>query len=91
VRIWKQHNYQKWASHGNDDHYVFAGICFGLVLGFAITDGSEEDVPLDRVQKGDKLRVRPGEKIPVDGRVLDGSSNVDKSMITGEPVPVAKK
>ena len=54
-------------------------------------DGSEEDVPLDSVQQGDKLRVRPGEKIPVDGMVLDGSSNVDESMLTGEPVPVEKK
>ncbi|MGB5421522.1 MAG: heavy metal translocating P-type ATPase [Desulfobacterales bacterium] len=54
-------------------------------------DGSEEDVPLDQVQEGDKLRVRPGEKIPVDGVVLDGSSNVDESMLTGEPVPVEKK
>jgi len=54
-------------------------------------DGSEEDVPLDQVQEGDKLRVRPGEKIPVDGMVLDGSSNVDESMLTGEPVPVEKK
>ena len=54
-------------------------------------DGSEEDVPLDQVQEGDKLRVRPGEKIPVDGVVLDGSSNLDESMLTGEPVPVEKK
>ncbi|HSO21213.1 MAG TPA: copper-translocating P-type ATPase, partial [Desulfosarcina sp.] len=54
-------------------------------------DGSEEDVPLEEVQVGDKLRVRPGEKIPLDGKVLDGASNVDESMITGEPVPVEKK
>lgn len=54
-------------------------------------DGSEEDVLLDQIQKGDKLRVRPGEKIPADGMVLEGSSNVDESMVTGEPVPVEKK
>jgi Cu+-exporting ATPase len=55
-----------------------------------LRDGSEEDVPLAEVQPGDRLRVRPGEKIPVDGVVLEGSSSVDESMITGEPVPVEK-
>ncbi|MGE5347045.1 MAG: copper-translocating P-type ATPase, partial [Acidithiobacillales bacterium] len=53
-------------------------------------DGTEEDIPLDSVQPGDRLRVRPGEKIPVDGVVLEGSSAVDESMVTGEPIPVAK-
>ncbi|MFQ6046299.1 MAG: heavy metal translocating P-type ATPase [Gemmatimonadales bacterium] len=53
-------------------------------------DGTEEDVALDQVQPGDRLRVRPGEKIPVDGTVLDGVSAVDESMITGEPMPVEK-
>jgi Cu+-exporting ATPase len=53
-------------------------------------DGTDEDVPLDQVQVGDRLRVRPGEKIPVDGVVLDGLSAVDESMLTGEPVPVEK-
>jgi Cu+-exporting ATPase len=53
-------------------------------------DGTERDVPLSEVQVGDRLRVRPGEKIPVDGVVLDGVSAVDESMVTGEPVPVRK-
>jgi Cu+-exporting ATPase len=53
-------------------------------------DGSEEQLPLDAVQAGDRLRVKPGEKIPVDGTVLEGASRVDESMITGEPLPAAK-
>ena len=54
-------------------------------------DGTEEQVPLDSVHVGDRLRVKPGEKVPVDGSVLDGASHVDESMITGEPVPNAKR
>ena len=53
-------------------------------------DGSEVDVPLDDVKPGDRLRVRPGEKIPVDGVVLEGATSVDESMISGEPIPVEK-
>jgi Cu+-exporting ATPase len=56
-----------------------------------IEGGHEREVPLSDVRVGDKLRVRPGEKIPVDGRVLEGSSNVDESMVTGEPLPAPKK
>jgi Cu+-exporting ATPase len=52
--------------------------------------GSEEDVPLDQVQVGDRLRVRPGEKVPVDGVVIEGSSAIDESMVTGEPIPIEK-
>jgi Cu+-exporting ATPase len=53
-------------------------------------DGSERDVPLEQVQPGDRLRVRPGEKAPVDGVVLEGSSTMEESMVTGEPLPVEK-
>ena len=53
-------------------------------------DGSESDVPLEEVQAGDTLRVRPGEKIPVDGVVIEGTSHIDESMLTGESMPVAK-
>lgn len=53
-------------------------------------DGTEEEIPLEEVQVGDHLRVRPGDKVPVDGTVLDGRSSVDESMISGEPVPVEK-
>jgi Cu+-exporting ATPase len=55
------------------------------------SDGKEEDIPLEQVQVGDVLRVRPGEKIPVDGQVVEGSSSVDESMVTGEPIPVEKQ
>ena len=54
-------------------------------------DGSEEDVPLNHVHVGDMLRVRPGEKVPVDGVVVEGGSAVDESMLTGEPLPVSKR
>ena len=53
-------------------------------------DGSEEDVPLEHVEAGDRLRVRPGERVPVDGVVLEGASAVDESMVTGEPIPAEK-
>jgi P-type Cu+ transporter len=54
-------------------------------------DGSEEDLPLDRVAAGDRLRVRPGEKVPVDGVLLEGRSAIDESMVTGESMPVTKE
>jgi len=68
-----------------------------LLLGLAAkaarrirADGGEEDVPLEGVRIGDRLRVRPGEKVPVDGVVMDGASSIDESMVTGEPIPVEK-
>jgi len=67
------------------------------LLGMAATtarriddDGAEHDVPLEQVVAGDRLRVRPGEKVPVDGEVLEGDSSIDESMVTGEPMPVPK-
>jgi len=53
-------------------------------------DGEEEEVEIDAIEKGDRLRVRPGEKIPLDGVILDGKSTIDESMLTGEPIPVEK-
>ena len=53
-------------------------------------DGTEQDVPLEEIQPGDRLRVRPGEKVPVDGVVVQGTSSIDESMVTGEPIPVEK-
>ncbi|MBI5604373.1 MAG: heavy metal translocating P-type ATPase [Deltaproteobacteria bacterium] len=73
------------------------GAAIKVLLGLApktarrIEEGKEEDIPLDRVAVGDLLRVRPGEKIPVDGIVVEGFSAVDESMVTGEPVPVRKE
>jgi Cu+-exporting ATPase len=54
-------------------------------------DGQEEDIPLDQVQPGDRLRIRPGEKVPTDGVVVEGASSVDESMVTGESIPVEKQ
>jgi len=54
-------------------------------------EGGEEDIPLEQVMAGDRLRVRPGEKIPVDGSVIEGTSSVDESMVTGESIPVEKR
>jgi len=73
------------------------GLAIKALLGLApktarvvAKDGSERDVPLDQVHIGDVLRVRPGEKVPVDGTIMEGQSSVDESMISGEPIPVEK-
>jgi Cu+-exporting ATPase len=55
-----------------------------------VRDGQEEEIPVDAIQKGDLLRVRPGEKVPIDGVIVEGQSNIDESMITGEPMPASK-
>src|SRR5437762_6213812 len=57
----------------------------------AATNWQEEEIPVDAIQKGDLLRVRPGEKVPIDGVIVEGQSNIDESMITGEPMPVSKR
>lgn len=74
-----------------------AGAAIRALLGLAPNtarrinaDGTEDDIPLADVAHGDRLRIRPGEKIPVDGTVIEGSTSVDESMVTGEPIPVAK-
>ena len=70
-----------------------SGTCSGsrhAPLDRSRTDGTERDVPLEQVRVGDRLRVRPGERVPVDGIVLEGSTTVDESMVTGEPIPVEK-
>ena len=55
-----------------------------------VRDGQEEDVPVEELVQGDVLRIRPGEKVPLDGEVTEGTSHVDESMLTGEPIPVEK-
>jgi len=74
-----------------------AGHAIKALLGLAaktahrVRDGREEEIAVDEIQKDDVLRVRPGEKVPIDGVIIDGKSNLDESMITGEPMPVAKQ
>jgi P-type Cu+ transporter len=84
--------------HGEVAVYFQTGGAIRALLGLAPktarrlgADGHEEDIPLDQVIPGDRLRVRPGEKIPVDGVVIDGESSVDESMISGEPIPVERR
>jgi len=72
------------------------GQAIKVLLGLAaktahrVRDGQEEEIQVDEIQKGDVLRVRPGEKVPIDGVIIDRRSNIDESMITGEPMPVSK-
>ncbi len=77
-------------AHARTDAAIRALMRLAPPTAHRVRDGREEDVPLDAVLPGDLLRVRPGEHVPVDGRVTDGGSDVDESMLTGEPLPVAK-
>jgi Cu+-exporting ATPase len=77
-------------AHARTDAAIRALMDLAPTTAHRVRDGGDEDVPLEAVVPGDLLRVRPGEKVPVDGRVAEGESNVDESMLTGEPVPVAK-
>ena len=77
-------------AHASTDAAIRALMDLAPPVAHRVVDGREEDVPLDQVQVGDVLRVRPGERIPTDGCVTDGASAVDESMLTGEPMPVAK-
>ena len=72
-------------------HAIKALLGLAAKTAHRVRDGREEEIAVDEIQKGDVLRVRPGEKVPIDGVILDGKSNIDESMITGEPMPVAKE
>ena len=72
-------------------HAIKALLGLAAKTAHRVRDGKEEEIAVDEIQKGDVLRVRPGEKVPIDGVVIDGKSNVDESMITGEPMPAARE
>ena len=72
-------------------HAIKALLGLAAKTAHRIHDGQEQEMAVDEIQKGDVLRVRPGEKVPIDGVIVDGQSNVDESMITGEPMPVSKR
>jgi Cu+-exporting ATPase len=72
-------------------HAIKALLGLAAKTAHRVRDGREQEIAVDEIQKGDVLRVRPGEKVPIDGVIVDGKSNIDESMITGEPMPVAKE
>jgi len=72
-------------------HAIKALLGLAAKTAHRVRDGQEEEIAVDDIQKGDVLRVRPGEKIPIDGVIIDSKSNIDESMITGEPMPVTKE
>jgi len=77
-------------THGRTEEAIQALIALAPKTASRIKDGLEETVPLDEIDVGDHLRVRPGEKVPVDGFILEGNSSLNEAMITGEPLPVDK-
>jgi len=72
-------------------HAIKALLGLAAKTAHRIHDGREQEIAVDKIQKDDVLRVRPGEKVPIDGVIVDGQSNIDESMITGEPMPVSKR
>jgi P-type Cu+ transporter len=72
-------------------HAIKALLSLAAKTAHRVRDGQEQEIAVNEIQKGDVLRVRPGEKMPIDGVIIDGKSNVDESMITGEPMPVTKQ
>jgi P-type Cu+ transporter len=72
-------------------HAIKALLGLAAKTAHRVRDGQEEEIAVDEIQKGDVLRVRPGEKVPIDGLIIDGKSNIDESMITGESMPVSKQ
>src|SRR4030095_16260705 len=72
-------------------HAIKALLGLAAKTAHRVRDGHEQEIAVDHIQKGDVLRVRPGEKVPIDGVIVDGQSNIDESMITGEPMPVSKR
>jgi Cu+-exporting ATPase len=72
-------------------HAIKALLGLAAKAAHRIHDGQEQEIAVDEIQKGDVLRVRPGEKVPIDGVIVDSQSNIDESMITGEPIPVSKR
>ena len=72
-------------------HAIKALLGLAAKTAHRVKDGQEQEIPVDEIQKGDVLRVRPGEKVPIDGVIIGGKSNIDESMITGESMPVSKQ
>jgi Cu+-exporting ATPase len=72
-------------------HAIKALLGLAAKTAHRIRDGHEQEIAVDEIQKGDVLRVRPGEKVPIDGVIVDGRSNIDESMITGEPMPMSRR